>query len=103
MSSAEIETVILTAAADVLDCVALGVPDKADGTVVPLACLVLQENVELSERLIAIIKKAVHVELGEACVPAHLLQVAALPRTHNSKVMRWQRASLIQVSDSHSR
>ena len=88
VSSAELETTVLAASADIVDCVAVGVPDASDGSLQAVACLVLKEGLELDEDLTAVLKKNVHMELGETCVPSHLLQVAALPRTHNSKVMR---------------
>mmetsp|Transcript_38971 Transcript_38971/g.89532 ORF Transcript_38971/g.89532 Transcript_38971/m.89532 type:complete len:602 (-) Transcript_38971:368-2173(-) len=88
VSSAELETTMLHASADISDCVVVGVPDKTDGSLQAVACLVLQDKKELTESLVAALKKNVHIQLGEACVPAHLVRVAALPRTHNSKVMR---------------
>jgi len=101
VSAAEIETTILTASSEIIDCVA--VQWMIDDETQPIAFVVLRENGDLTEMLTAQAKKQVHVELGETCVPAHLVQVSALPRTHNSKVMRnvVQQMLLDSTSDVH--
>jgi len=88
VSAAELETTILVSTADVVDCVVVGVPDPDDGLLQAAACIVLKPGAELNDELVSAIKKQVHLELGEAAVPAHLVPVAALPRTHNAKLMR---------------
>ena len=65
----------------------VGVADDATG-MVPLACCILADGAHLDETLEARLKRLVHIEHGEAWVPAHLVQVAALPRTRNGKAMR---------------
>lgn len=87
VSAAELESTVLSSSSRLSDALAVGVP-HADGSLLVVLCLVLREGRELGEALVASLKRAVHLQLGEESVPAHLVRVAELPRTHNSKVMR---------------
>ena len=92
IGAAEVEGAILKdrrtkSGSPVLDCLVVGV-DSPEGGMVPVACLLLQLGQQLTEELVARLKHLVHLEHGDAWVPADMLHVTAIPRTHNGKAMR---------------
>lgn len=92
IGAAEVEGAILKerrlrSGSPVLDCLVVGV-NWHEGGMAPVACLILQIGQQLTEDLIARLKHLVHVEHGNAWVPADMLHVTAIPRTHNGKAMR---------------
>ncbi len=89
VAAAELEATLMSASAEVIDCVVVSLPDAEKvGAMLPVACLVLPEGVELTEEHAAELKKRVHEALGESCVPADFVRIGAIPRTHNAKCMR---------------
>jgi len=92
IGAAEVEGAILKerrlrSGSPVLDCLVVGV-NWHEGGMAPVACLILQIGQQLTEDLVARLKHLVHVEHGNAWVPADMLHVTAIPRTHNGKAMR---------------
>jgi len=72
---------------ELLDCLVVGV-DTPEGGMAPAACVVLRAPHQLGDALAARLQALVRAEQGEAHVPAHVLQCAAIPRTHNGKPLR---------------
>ena len=62
--------------------------DTPEGGMAPAACVVLRAPHQLGDALAARLQALVRAEQGEAHVPAHVLQCAAIPRTHNGKPLR---------------
>ena len=95
VAAAELEATLLAASADVIDAVVVALPDREStpkpgekATSLPIACLVLPEDVALTEELTNALKRSVHISLGASCVPEDFVQIPAIPRTHNAKPMR---------------
>lgn len=95
IAAAELENTILAASTDVIDCIVVALPDPEASKwswraaiSLPIACIVLPEQKELDEQLIAILKRSAHEALGPNCVPYDFVQIPAIPRTHNAKPMR---------------
>ena len=102
VAAAELEAVLISASSDVIDCCVVALPDESSKASrylahgvsrnavqsTPIGCVVLPENVELTEELTNELKKATHEALGALFVPDDFVQIPAIPRTHNSKPMR---------------
>ena len=100
VAAAELEAILLTASADVIDCVVVALPltTMSDGftapkpgekaTSIPIACLVLPEGISLTDELTNTLKRVAHLSLGPSCVPEDFVQIPAIPRTHSAKPMR---------------
>ncbi|MEO0213544.1 MAG: AMP-dependent synthetase, partial [candidate division WOR-3 bacterium] len=83
---AEIETIIIEHKL-VKESAVIGIPDEIKGQV-PVAFVVLKENVENLEKIKEEIKQLVIDKMGKAFALKDVYFVSDLPKTRNAKIMR---------------
>ena len=72
---------------DVVECAAIGVPDKVKGETVWCFCI-LRPGAEPGDELAKSVRASIAAELGKAFAPSKILFVEELPKTRSAKILR---------------
>ncbi len=86
LGTAEVEAA-LGSYPDVAESAVIGVPDELRGNVIHAYCI-LNQGLEGSDELAAILKKHVRHEVGPIAMPSKITFVDSLPKTRSGKIMR---------------